>query len=134
VQETRKAGATIFLSSHILSEVEHVCDRIGIIRSGRLVQVASLSDLHEIRFHHVEITFAGDPPTADLLRAAGLNDPNIKGSRVTGYIQSNFESLMKLLGNRQVLSFTSHEPSLEEVFLTYYKALPHSVETATGRS
>src|ERR1700674_5818930 len=58
VVETRDAGATIFLSSHILSEVEHVCDRAGIIRSGRLVKVADLDEIHRIRLHRLEIEFA----------------------------------------------------------------------------
>jgi ABC-2 type transport system ATP-binding protein len=131
VRETHAAGATIFLSSHILSEVEHICDRVGIIRSGRLVRVASLADLHEIRFHHVEIVFAEEPPAPELLRAAGLADPRVEGNRVTGDVRGSFEPLMKLLGTQRVLSFTSHEPSLEEVFLAYYKALPNSAEAAT---
>jgi ABC-2 type transport system ATP-binding protein len=131
VRETRGAGATIFLSSHILSEVEHVCDRVGIIRSGRLVRVASLADLHEIRFHHVEIVFGDEPPAPELLRAAGLANPRVEDRRVTGDVRGSFEALMKLLGSRRVLSFISHEPSLEEVFLAYYKALPNSAEAAT---
>src|SRR6266576_1780135 len=57
VTETRDAGATIFLSSHILSEVEHVCDRVGIIRSGRLVKVAELDEIHNIRLHRLELEF-----------------------------------------------------------------------------
>jgi ABC-2 type transport system ATP-binding protein len=134
VQETHVAGATIFLSSHILSEVEHICDRVGIIRSGRLVRVASLADLHEIRFHHVEIVFAEEPLAPELLRAAGLADPRVEGNRVTGDVRGSFEPLMKLLGTQRVLSFTSHEPSLEEVFLAYYKALPDSAEAATVMS
>jgi ABC-2 type transport system ATP-binding protein len=134
VQETHTAGATIFLSSHILSEVEHICDRVGIIRSGRLVRVASLADLHEIRFHHVEIVFADEAPAPELLRSAGMADPRVEGSRVTGDVRGSFEPLMKLLGTQRVLSFTSHEPSLEEVFLAYYKALPNSVEAATVMS
>jgi ABC-2 type transport system ATP-binding protein len=131
VQETHGAGATIFLSSHILSEVEHVCDRVGIVRSGRLVRVASLADLHEIRFHHVEVVFAGQPPAPEQLQAAGLADPRVEGNRVTGDVRGSFEPLMKLLGTQRVVSFTSHEPSLEEVFLAYYKALPDSAEAAT---
>src|SRR5450759_4071147 len=58
LREARNGGATVFLSSHILSEVEHVCDRVGILRAGRLVKVAQLEDLNHIRAHRVEIEFA----------------------------------------------------------------------------
>src|SRR5882757_5641399 len=58
--EARDDGATVFLSSHILSEVEHVCDRVGILRAGRLVTVAQLEDLQHIKAHRVEIEFADD--------------------------------------------------------------------------
>ena len=54
------SGATVLLSSHVLSEVEHVCQRVGIIRRGKLVKVALLEDLHEIRVRRVEVEFAGD--------------------------------------------------------------------------
>src|SRR5260370_38028867 len=74
--EAREDGATIFLSSHILSEVEHLCDRVGIIRSGRLVNVADLDELHPIRFHHVEMEFAPDAtvPIEAIRSAAGGGD------------------------------------------------------------
>ena len=59
VQEAQAAGATVFLSSHVLSEVEHVCQRVGIIRRGKLVKVARLEDLHEMHVRRVEVEFAG---------------------------------------------------------------------------
>src|SRR5438094_5013102 len=62
LRESRQDGATVFLSSHVLSEVEHVCDHVGIIRRGRLVSIAGLDELHHLRIHHVEIEFAGAPP------------------------------------------------------------------------
>src|SRR5919204_2884961 len=62
LREARDDGATVFLSSHVLSEVEHVCDRVGIIRAGRLVQTAGLEELHHMRVHRVEVEFNGTPP------------------------------------------------------------------------
>src|SRR5437870_10564250 len=71
LRETRDGGATVFLSSHVLSEVEHVCDRVGIILDGRLVRVAELDDLRHIRVHRVEIEFArGTPIPARQIRTA----------------------------------------------------------------
>src|SRR5712664_1704233 len=92
LRETRDAGATIFLSSHVLSEVEHVCDRVGILRAGRLVKVAQLEDLHNIRAHHVELLFAPDErvPVDAILSAAGVEDVKVEGQRVTCTIRGSF--------------------------------------------
>ena len=121
VREARDAGATVFLSSHILSEVEHVCDRVGIIRAGRLVRVAGLGELHDIRFHRVQIEFAGEPPAEHLRAVRGLESLEIEGSRVRGTLRGSFEPLMAALAGRSVLSLTSEVPSLEELFLEYYQ-------------
>jgi len=121
VDEARQRGATIFLSSHILSEVEHVCQRVGIIRQGRLVQVARMEDLHHIRYHHVEVEFAGEVP-ADAVRAAdGVDDVRVDGHRLTCAVRGGFGPLLAALNRGEVTNMISHEPSLEEVFLTYYR-------------
>jgi ABC-2 type transport system ATP-binding protein len=120
VRETRQAGRTVFLSSHVLSEVEHVCDRVAIVRGGRLARVAGLSELHAIRYHHVEIELAAEPP-AGALTAAGLENLRVEGRRVSGDLRGGFDRLLRELSKLPVLSLTSHEPSLEEVFLAYYE-------------
>src|SRR2546428_4422415 len=81
LRETRDAGATIFLSSHVLSEVEHVCDRVGILRAGRLVKVAELGELTRIRVQHVEVEFAPgqEVPEARLRAATGIEDVQVHG-------------------------------------------------------
>jgi ABC-2 type transport system ATP-binding protein len=123
VAETRDAGATIFLSSHILSEVEHVCDRVGIIRSGRLVKVAGLGEIHNIRLHRLELEFAPgtDVPEAAIRSAAGVEDVVVDGNKVTCTVKGAFDPLLKALHGATVTNLVSHEPSLEEVFLTYYR-------------
>ena len=120
-RETRDAGATVFLSSHILSEVEHISDRVGIIRDGRLVKTLKLSELHEIRVHQVEIEFAGTVPLAAIRTAQGVDRVRINDHRVRCVVQGSFESLMKALTGATVVNFVSHEPSLEEIFLTFYR-------------
>jgi ABC-2 type transport system ATP-binding protein len=124
VAETRDAGATIFLSSHILSEVEHVCDRVGIIRSGRLVKVAELDEIHSIRLHRLEIEFAPgtDVPEAAIRSASGVEDVVVDDHKVTCTVKGTFDPLLKALSGATVTNLVSHEPSLEEVFLTYYRA------------
>jgi ABC-2 type transport system ATP-binding protein len=120
VREARKDGATVFLSSHVLSEVEHVCDRVGIIRAGRLVNVASLEQLHEIRMHRVEIEFAGEVPEEAIRRAEGVDSVTVEGQRVHCVVRGSFEPLMAAIAASQVVNLTSHEPSLEDAFLDYY--------------
>jgi ABC-2 type transport system ATP-binding protein len=120
VQEARAGGGTVFLSSHVLSDVEHVCDRVGIIRAGRLVNVASLEDLHEIRLHRVEIEFAGEVPVDAIRRAEGVDDVVIEGSRVHCVVRGSFEPLVEAIAGAHVVNLTSHEPSLEDAFLEYY--------------
>jgi len=119
--ESRANGATVFLSSHILSEVEHVCDRVGILRQGRLIRVAELEELHDIHFHKIEILFDGMPPLEKLGKVHGLEQLVRQGNRVSFTLHGDFEGLFKALAGGKVVNFSSHEPSLEEVFLAYYR-------------
>jgi ABC-2 type transport system ATP-binding protein len=123
LEETRDAGATIFLSSHILSEVEHVCDRVGIIRAGRLVKVADLDEIHRIRLHRLQIEFAPgtDVPEVAIRSATGVEDVAVSDHIVTCTVKGTFDPLLKALAGANVINLVSHEPSLEEIFLTYYK-------------
>jgi ABC-2 type transport system ATP-binding protein len=120
VREARRDGGTVFLSSHVLSEVEHVCDRVGIIRAGRLVRVASLEELHQIRMHRVEIEFAGDVPVEAISRAAGVDGVTAENHRVRCFVRGSFEPLMTAIAGAHVVNLSSHEPSLEDTFLEYY--------------
>jgi ABC-2 type transport system ATP-binding protein len=120
VREARQGGATVFLSSHVLSEVEHVCDRVGIIRAGRLVNVADLEDLHEIRVHRVEMEFVGEVPAERIRRADGVDGVAVDDHRVRCLVRGSFEPLMAAVAGAHVVNLSSHEPSLEETFLAYY--------------
>ncbi len=120
VREARQRGGTVFLSSHVLSEVEHVCDRVGIIRAGRLVKVASLEELHEIRLHRVEIEFAGGVPVEAIRRADGVDDVTVENHRVHCVVRGSFEPLIAAVAGAHVVNLSSHEPSLEDTFLEYY--------------
>src|SRR5712692_6891351 len=131
LRESRDEGATVFLSSHILSEVEHVCDRVGILRAGRLARVALLEDLQHIRAHRVEIEFAQESqiPEAAIRSAAGVQDVKVDGQRVSCTVRSSFEGLLHAISGTHVIDLVSTEPSLEEVFLSFFdepepKALP----------
>jgi ABC-2 type transport system ATP-binding protein len=123
-REVKADGATIFLSSHILSEVEHISDRVGIIRGGHLVRSARLNELHEIRFHQVEVEFGGPVPLEAIRNTPGVERLEAEDHRVSFIQRGSFEPLMRVLANASVVNFRSHEPSLEEVFLTYYRDQP----------
>ena len=130
VREATRGGATVFLSSHVLSEVEHVCDQVGIIREGRLVKVASLEDLHRIRAHRVEIEFAADVPVEAIRRADGVDAVSVDDHRLRCVVRGSFEPLMAALAGAHVVNLSSLEPSLEETFLEYYAA-PARAEAAS---
>ncbi|HKP53571.1 MAG TPA: ABC transporter ATP-binding protein [Chloroflexia bacterium] len=124
VAEAREGGATIFLSSHVLSEVEHSCDRVGIIREGRLVRTGSVREVVAERLYHMTLTL-GVPATDDVQQAfASL--PNVSDVAATDHtikfvVQGDADPVLKQAASYPVVSLTSHEPTLEEAFLTYYR-------------
>lgn len=121
VRDARERGATVFLSSHVLSEVEHVCDRVGIVREGRLITVGPLDELAGIRAHRIELEFAGEPPLERLRAVTSLEQLAIDGPHVSGMLRGSIEPLLAAISGARVVALTSREPSLEEVFLSYYR-------------
>jgi ABC-2 type transport system ATP-binding protein len=121
VRDARARGATIFISSHVLSEVEHICDRVGIVREGHLATVGQLDQLAGIRAHRVDIVFAGPPPIERIRAIPGFEQIAVEDHRVSGMLRGEFEPLMAVLASSRVTKFESREPSLEEIFLGFYK-------------
>jgi ABC-2 type transport system ATP-binding protein len=121
VRDARARGATIFISSHVLSEVEHVCDRVGIVREGHLATVGNLDQLAGIRAHRVEIEFADEVPVERLRAIPGFEQVEVTDHRVTGMFRGSFEPLLVAIADRKVTKLTSREPSLEEIFLDFYR-------------
>ena len=118
VREAKARGQTVFLSSHILSEVEALCDRVGILRDARLVEQGALEDLRHLSAQTVEITFDGRAPSLPELPGVQLTSAgeNAVRAEVTGSIGP----LIATLGGHPVVSLLSREPSLEEIFLHHY--------------
>jgi len=123
VQEAQRRGQTVFLSSHQLSEVEALCDRLGILREGRLVDEGTLAELRHLAAQTVEVTFAGPAPEIEPLpgvhaQAAG---PNALRFEVTGSIGPLIAALAGAeAGGHSIATLSSREPSLEEIFLHHY--------------
>ncbi|MBI2324205.1 MAG: ABC transporter ATP-binding protein [Chloroflexi bacterium] len=121
LRDARARGATVFLSSHVLSEVEQVCDRVGIVKEARLITVGPIGQLMGIRTHLVEIEFAGAPPVERLRAVEGLEQLAVADHRISAMVRGSFEPLMSALAGHRVVTFASREPSLEEIFLSYYR-------------
>jgi ABC-2 type transport system ATP-binding protein len=121
VKEAKGRGQTVFLSSHILSEVEALCDRVGILRDGKLVDEGTLAELRHLAVQTVEVTFAGDAP--DLPALAGVHmqsaGPSALRFEVSGSVGPLIGALAEV-GGSSITTLTSREPSLEEIFLHHY--------------
>jgi ABC-2 type transport system ATP-binding protein len=118
VHEAKERGQTIFLSSHILSEVEAVCDRVGILREGRLVEQGTLAELRHLSAQTVEVTFEDSAP--DLGSLPGVHVLSAGRNAVRAEVTGAIGPLIAALANHPVVSLTSREPSLEEIFLHHY--------------
>jgi ABC-2 type transport system ATP-binding protein len=128
VGEARERGQTVFLSSHILSEVEALCDRVAILRAGRLVDVGTLAQMRHLSALTVEAEVDGAVP--DLTDVPGVSAVVVDGNRVSCQVNGSIEPLLSVLANAGVRHMTSREPSLEELFLAHYGADEASPDAA----
>ena len=120
IREAKAEGRTIFLSSHILSEVEKTCDRVAIIRDGRLVQVDRVEALRDLSHHQVELRFAGDVPVGAFAALVGVSDVTTEGNLLRMRVSGPITAVVREAANHELLDFVSREPSLEETFLAQY--------------
>jgi polyether ionophore transport system ATP-binding protein len=118
IEEAKARGQTVFLSSHILSEVEALCDRVGILRRGKLVDQGTLAELRHLSAQTVEVTFDGPVPTIPPLPGVDVHaaGPGALRFEVAGPVHP----LIAALADQPVATLTSREPSLEEIFLHHY--------------
>jgi len=132
VHEARERGQTIFLSSHILSEVEALCDRIGILREGLLVEMGTLAEMRHLSALTIEATFEG--PVPDISRVPGVSSVEVVGHLLRCHVRGTIEPLLKVLAASDVQELLSREPSLEELFLAQYGASSESADTPAHAS
>ncbi|MEV6795167.1 ABC transporter ATP-binding protein [Streptomyces sp. NPDC051320] len=128
VAEERDRGRTVLLSSHLLSEIESLCDRVSIIRKGRTVETGSLSELRHLTRTSITAELTGAPDGLD--RLPGVHDLDVRGNRVRLQVESAMlDAVLKSLSTSGVRSLTSTPPTLEELFLRHY-----TVDGAAGSS
>ena len=121
IEEVKAEGRTVFFSSHNLAEVERVCDRVGIIRGGRLVAVETTDTLVDKSFRHVVLTFTEDVDPKPFEAIPGVRDLRAGGQRLAFTLYDGLDEMVKLAASHELVNMEYERPSLEEVFLTYYE-------------
>jgi len=122
VREERAAGRTVLLSSHELDEVQRVCDRVGLIRSGRLVTVEPVEGLLDNAPRRVSVRVDGRIEDAELAALPGVSDLRVDGEAATFRVSGELDPVVKALAARRVVDLEVARPTLEEVFVAYYEA------------
>jgi ABC-2 type transport system ATP-binding protein len=127
VREAVERGQTVFLSSHILSEVEALSSRVAILRAGQLIEVGTMAELRHLSALTIEVDFEGAPP--DLTTVEGVSGVVVEGNRATCHVTGSVDPLLRVLATARVRHLVSRQPTLEELFLAHYGApdpLPHA--------
>ncbi len=119
LREERDKGKTVFMSSHILAEVEEVCDRVAIIRSGHLQVVEDIHSLKEKMGKKLVVEFENRVDTG-MFEMEGVNDISIQGRMVTMIVTSNLDEVIKTVSRQNIINISLETFSLEHLFLTYY--------------
>ena len=128
ISEVRREGRTVFLSSHVMPEVERVCDRVGIIREGRLVTVEDVGELRAKELRTLEVHMADHVAAEELAYVPGVQQVVSEGDLLRLTVAGSMDPVVKALARHEVLDLVSHEPSLEDIFLAFYGS--DGVETA----
>ena len=122
IRETTDEGRSVLLSSHVLSEVQRVADRVGVLREGRLIAVDRLATLRERSLHHIRATFADAVAPSDFATLPGVRNLRVADhSLACSAPETALDSLIKEVGRHTVLDFECAEAELEETFLAYYE-------------
>jgi ABC-2 type transport system ATP-binding protein len=122
VREATERGATVLLSSHVLAEVELGCDRMGLIRNGRLLRVGTLEELRTVRTHRIEAIVRDHPAPGEVNAIEGVSEAVVSGDRVSCAVHGSIGPLLAWLSDRDVVELDSRELSLEEVFFSELEA------------
>jgi ABC-2 type transport system ATP-binding protein len=118
LEELKAAGRTIFFSSHVLSEVERICDRVAIVRRGRLVALEDVAALLARRKRNVELRFEGEPPLLDFV--PGVSEVHVIGDRLTCRLEGDVAPFLAAIAFAKIHDLTIEPARLEDAFLEFY--------------
>ena len=121
VREAKSQGQTVFLSSHVLAEVERIADRVGIIREGSLVLDEEVAALKAKTLRQLEIHFAEPAPVETFRNIPGVREISVEGNDLKCAVVGSVDALIKAASRFEVVNISSHEPDLEDIFLDYYR-------------
>ena len=121
VREASGEGQTVFLSSHVMAEVERIADRVCIIREGRLVLDEDVTTLKARALRQIEVHFAEPPPVDAFRDIPGVREVSVEGADLKCSVVGSVDALIKAASRFEVLNISSHEPDLEDIFLDYYR-------------
>ena len=132
LREQVERGHAVFFSSHVLSEVENLCNRVAFIRGGHIVGVEDVGTLKGRSLHIIEVTFA-EPVPAGVFDLPGVREVSRKGAVVHLEVRDNVDDVLKVIARYQALDLRTEQPSLEQIFLAYYQE-PPGAERGGGAS
>jgi ABC-2 type transport system ATP-binding protein len=132
VRDAKAEGRTVFLSSHIIDEVDRTCDRVAIIREGRLVQVDRIETIRQLAFHHVELTFSRPIPAEVFSSLDGVSQVEVNGDVIRMRVNGPIGKVIALAASHGLIDVVSREPNLEDVFLAQYGAHESAVPAGVG--
>lgn len=120
LREIKKEGRTIFLSSHVLSEVERICDRVGIVRNGRMVAIEDVMNLRRKKYKRVEIFCRNEIDKAIFKNIKNISHLQISGKNLRCHVWGDLDSLIKAVNKFYIVDISSEYPGLEEIFMKFY--------------
>jgi ABC-2 type transport system ATP-binding protein len=122
VRQAADSGTTVFLSSHVLAEIQRAADRVAVLRAGEVIAYSTVEELRRRARQSVEIWFESEPPMDELSKVGGLQDLKREGRRVTATLGGGIQQLIDMLARQRVASMLVEQPDLEEAFIELYDA------------
>lgn len=121
LRKEKSRGVTVFFSSHVLSDVQKVCDRVAIIKEGRIIKEEQMGELEEARYKKIKIVFSGNRINDREFKISGVENMKVKGNTIEFYYSGKVDDVTRRLSNITIDDIWIEDPSLEEIFMHYYE-------------